>query len=144
MIVTKKVALKTTKSNAWKLLTNPEMTKQYMFGCEVVSDWKVGSPITWKGYTEDGKEVIYVKGHITEITKEEKVTFTMFDPNMGIEDIPENYVLLTYELKEQNNSMLLILTQGDFANVARGQSRYDETIKGWEFVLPLMKELVEK
>ena len=28
---------------------NPEAIKQYMFGTNVVTDWREGSPITWKG-----------------------------------------------------------------------------------------------
>jgi uncharacterized protein YndB with AHSA1/START domain len=33
----------------WNALTNPEVIKQYMFGTNVVSDWREGSPIVWKG-----------------------------------------------------------------------------------------------
>jgi uncharacterized protein YndB with AHSA1/START domain len=36
-------------AKAWDALVNPEMTKQYMFGTNVVSNWEVGSPIVWKG-----------------------------------------------------------------------------------------------
>ncbi|MEM7484607.1 MAG: SRPBCC domain-containing protein [Bacteroidota bacterium] len=68
MVIKKEVLLKVNKEKVWSLLTNPEMTKQYMFGCEVLSDWNLGNKIIWKGLTEDGKEVIYVKGEIIEIT----------------------------------------------------------------------------
>ncbi|MGB6154154.1 MAG: SRPBCC domain-containing protein [Pricia sp.] len=95
MIIRKEVEFNTSKERVWDLLTNPEMTKQYMLGCEVLSDWTVGSTIIWKGKTEDGQEITHVKGNITEIVDGEKVTFTMLDPNMGIRDIPENYVDLT-------------------------------------------------
>ncbi|NER14686.1 hypothetical protein GWK08_14615 [Leptobacterium flavescens] len=143
MIVKKEILFKATKEKVWDLLTNPEMTKQYMFGCEVLSSWKKGDPILWKGKTEDGKEVIYVKGVIGEINVGEKLSFSMFDPNMGIEDIPENYVNLTYELEEDQEGTLLKLSQGDFAGVAQSRKRYEDTVKGWEMVLPLMKELLE-
>jgi len=33
----------------WDALTNPSMTKQYMFGCETVSDWETGSELLWQG-----------------------------------------------------------------------------------------------
>ena len=36
-------------SDVWDALVNPEKIKQYMFGTNVVSDFKEGSPITWKG-----------------------------------------------------------------------------------------------
>ena len=33
----------------WDALVNPQVIKRYMFGATVVSDWKEGSPIAWKG-----------------------------------------------------------------------------------------------
>jgi uncharacterized protein YndB with AHSA1/START domain len=36
-------------ANVWHALVTPETIKRYMFGATVVSDWKEGSPIVWKG-----------------------------------------------------------------------------------------------
>ena len=41
--------------NVWEALINPAMIKQYFFGTDVVSDWKVGNSIVWRG-TWQGKE----------------------------------------------------------------------------------------
>lgn len=144
MIIKEEIDFYFSKKQVWNLLTNPEITKQYMYGCEVLSEWKVGSPIIWKGITEDGAEVIYVKGEIIEIEKEKKVTFTMFDPNKGMEDKLENYVNLTYELQKTNNGTKLILTQGDFSKAENGKNRYEEASKGWEMVLPIMKKVMSE
>lgn len=115
-----------------------------MYGCEVLSEWKVGSPIIWKGITEDGAEVIYVKGEIIDIEKEKKVTFTSFDPNKGMEDKSENYVNLTYELQKLKNGTKLILTQGDFSKAENGKDRYEESSKGWEMILPIMEKVISE
>ena len=144
MIIKKEIDFDFSKKQVWNLLTNPELTKQYMYGCEVLSEWKVGSPIIWKGITEDGTEVIYVKGEIIEIEKEKKVTFTMFDPNKGMEDKLENYVNLTYELQKLKNGTKLILTQGDFSKAENGKDRYEESSKGWEMVLPIMEKVISE
>jgi hypothetical protein len=40
-------------SKVWQALVNPKIIKQYLFGTDVITDWKVGSPIT---YGENGKE----------------------------------------------------------------------------------------
>lgn len=143
MKIEKEIQFNVKKEKIWKLLTDPKMTKQYMFGCEVLSKWEIDSPIFWKGYTEEGKEVTYVKGKIIECERGNKVTFTMFDPNLGIEDIPENYLNLTYELTEINNKTVLKLTQENFDIVANGKKRYEESLKGWEMVIPIMKQLIE-
>ncbi len=144
MMIAKEVQFNVSKEKVWELLTNPALTKEYMYGCEVISEWQVGKPIFWKGQTEDGKEIIYVKGKILEYIEGQKVTFTMFDPNLKLDDIPENYLNLTYELKGDNNTTTFRLTQGNFASVANGKKRYDESLKGWEMVIPIMKQIVEK
>ncbi|MEE9363131.1 MAG: SRPBCC domain-containing protein [Cellulophaga sp.] len=143
MIIRKVVEFNTTKKKVWDLLTNPEMTKQYMFGCEVLSEWTIGSQIIWKGKTEDGQEIIHVKGEITEVENGKKVSFTMLDPNMGIKDIPENYVDLTYEVSESESGATFKLTQ-DFEGTENAEKRYEESIGGWDMVIDVMKKLVDE
>jgi len=143
MIIKREVAFNAPMETVWDLLTNPAMTRQYMFGCEVLSEWTVGSPIIWQGKTAEGKDIIYVKGVITEIQPGEKVSFTMFDPNMGIADIPENYVTLTYQLAALENGTQLTLIQGDYKGVENAEKRFEESEKGWEMVIPLMKGMLE-
>ena len=142
MIIRKTVEFNANKEQVWDLLTNPEMTKQYMFGCEVLSEWTIGSQIIWKGTTEDGQEIIHVKGEITEIEDGEKVTFTMLDPNMGIKDIPENYVNLTYEVAKSESGATFKLTQ-DFEGTENAEKRYEESVGGWDMVIDVMKKLVD-
>lgn len=144
MIIKETVIFKADKTQVWDLLINPEMTKQYMFGCELISDWKVGSPVLWKGKTEDGSEVVYVKGKLLEFEEGQKITMTTFDPNAGWEDIPINHVNFSYELMEVENGTELTVIQGDFAGAIDGQKRYEESKAGWsQMVIPLMKKLVE-
>jgi uncharacterized protein YndB with AHSA1/START domain/DNA-binding transcriptional ArsR family regulator len=52
--------IKTTQERLWQALTDPAFTKQY-WGAELLSDWKVGSPVTWiyGGVTvEDPEQVV--------------------------------------------------------------------------------------
>lgn len=144
MIVNEKVLFNSTVEQVWELLINPALTKQYMFGCEVISDWKIGSPVYWNGKTENGEEITYVKGEVLEYNQYKKVTSTTFDPNSGMADIPENYVKLSYELQPTENGTLLTITQGDFAGAEEGKKRYEESKSGWrEMVIPIMKKLLE-
>ena len=142
LIIVKQTVFNATEVELWDLLTNPLKTKQYMYGCEVLSQWKVGSPILWKGTQEDGQEVIHVKGVITEILPGKKVSFTMLDPNMGIEDTPENYVHLSYELYSTLSGTELKLTQ-DFTGTKNAESRYEESMQGWDMVLDSMRKMLE-
>ncbi len=144
MILQKTLTTTASISKLWAFLTEADKTKQYMFGCEVLSSWEIGAPVIWQGQTEDGKEIIYVKGELTKIEPLKVLQFTMFDPNMGLADVPQNYVLLTYTLSEKEGQTILHVEQGDYAKADNGQSRLEESEKGWDYVLPLLKELVER
>jgi len=124
----------------WDALVNPEMTRKYMFGCDVISDWKVGSPIVWKGST-DGVE--YVKGTLTDIEPGKTLSFSVFDPESGDENIPSNYLTTTYMLDPAGDKTTITVTRGDYAKVNNGKKRFNDTSKSWGFVLDTLKEILE-
>ncbi len=140
------IAFQAPATKVWDVLTKPEYTQVYMFGCETVSDWSKGSPLLWKGNYE-GAEMIFVKGTILEIKPPFLLQYSTIDPNADIEDIPENYLHVTYELAESNAQTLLTVTQGNYATVADGERRYVEALnngEGWNPILLEIKKLAEK
>ena len=143
-IIKTQITINAPASKVWDALVNPHQTKKYMFGCEVVSSFKAGSPILWKGFVDE-KEVIFVKGNIVAIEPQKRLAYTTFDPNATWEDIPENHVTVTYTLTNENGSTTLSVTHGDFATVADGEKRYNDTMSGggWESILLAIKNLVE-
>jgi uncharacterized protein YndB with AHSA1/START domain len=141
LIVKRSLEIKAPASRVWDILTDPEHTKKYMFGCEVISDWKPGSTLIWKG-AADG--IVYVKGNLVRLEKEKLFEFTVFDPNAGIDDIPANYTTVTIELTPENSSTTLTVTQGDFAGMADGENRFMSAEAGWDMVLPRIKEMAEQ
>ena len=145
LVVQNSIRINARASKVWDALTNPEQTKKYMFGCETVSDWKKGSPLLWKGSYE-GKEMVFVKGIIADIYPGSFLAYTTIDPNSAIEDIPENYLTVTYELTTENGQTILTVTQGDYRTVADGERRYQESSnngEGWNPILIEIKKLVE-
>ena len=44
-----KIIINAPVSKVWQALINPEIIKQYLFDTDVISDWQVGSPITYRG-----------------------------------------------------------------------------------------------
>ncbi len=146
LIIKNSITINATKSKVWDALTNPEQTKKYMFGCETVSDWKIGSSLLWK-MNYEGKELIAVKGNIADIKPEKFLAYTTIDPNSVIEDIPENYLTVTYSLSDENGKTILTVTQGDYATVADGEKRYNDSYnggEGWNPILVQIKKLVEE
>src|SRR5215831_6850928 len=52
--------IETSPQKLWEALTSSEFTRQYWFGSEVRSDWKVGSPfaLVMNGTTTDSGEIL--------------------------------------------------------------------------------------
>ncbi len=126
----------------WKVLTDSEFIRQYMFGCDAETDWKSGSPLLWRG-AADG--VLYVKGNIVAIDPPYRLVYTVFDPNATIADEPSNYLTMTYDLKRRNDhGSFLEIIQGDFATVANGQKRYEDSNDGDDSMLLNIKKLAEE
>lgn len=144
-IITNTITINAPAEQVWDALVNPEKTKVYMFGCETVSDWQVGSSLDWKGEHE-GQEIIYVKGEILDIQPEKFLAYTTIDPNSDMDDTSENYLKVTYALTPENGNTVLTVTQGDYNTVAEGERRYQEAYnngEGWNPILVEIKKLVE-
>ena len=58
---TSRVTIKATAANVWATLPEPELVKQWQYGSELFTDWRVGSEIRfrsqWQGqiYEQWGK-----------------------------------------------------------------------------------------
>ncbi len=83
-------------ANVWDALVDPAAIKQYLFGTNVVSDWKQGSTIVWKGEWQ-GKRY-EDKGVVLHIEPGRTLRYTHFSPLSGVPDVPENYHTVTVEL----------------------------------------------
>ena len=145
LVVKSEITIEAPIEKVWEALTKPEWTKQYMFGCEALSDWKPGSPLLWKG-NFNGVDMVAVKGHIISIDPGNSLVYTTIDPNNPvIPDLPENYLTVTYHLEEQEGKTHFTATQGDYSTVADGAHRYKHTIDGggWDPLLVRIKQLLE-
>jgi uncharacterized protein YndB with AHSA1/START domain len=130
--------INTPVSRVWDALTNPSLIKQYLYGTEVTSDWKVGSPITYKGEWE-GKSY-EDKGEILQIEREKLLVSTFWSSLAGLPDVPENYKTVRYELSPEDNGTKLTITQDN--NATREEA--DHSTQNWTTVLDKLKELLEK
>jgi uncharacterized protein YndB with AHSA1/START domain len=137
------IAIAAPATKVWEMLTDPALTRQYMFGCEALSDWKVGDPLLWQGEHE-GKKMVFVKGSVVAFDAPRSLRYTVFDPNSTIPDVPENYLEVRCTLTEDGGTTRLDIDTGDFARVANGQARYDDTVQnGGGELLQKMKAVAE-
>ena len=123
----------------WRALTDPAMVKQYMHGTNMETDWKVGSPITWKGEWQ-GKPY-EDKGTIVAVEPKQLLKVTHWSPMGGSEDKPENYHTLTYVLAENGHETLLTLEQDNNPSQEAADTMAE---KSWGPVLEGLKATAEQ
>lgn len=136
--ISKNIIIKTTPTVIWDALTNPEIVKEYMFGCEVISNWQVGGSLIYRG-TWQGK-AFEDKGIILEIEPDRLLKTTYYSALSGLEDTPENYNVVTYEITPTNDATRLTIKQDNI----RSQESADHSAQSWEGVLKTIKQLLEK
>ena len=114
-----------------------QLVAPYMFGSTVLSSWKKGDPIVWKG---EWKGFPFEdKGIVLRIEPERVLSYSHFSPLSGKPDIRENYHTVTIELSEQNGTTLVQLSQdGNPTEEARAHSE-----KNWLTMLDGLKKTVE-
>lgn len=145
LIIKEEILIDGSTQQVWDALINPEKTRQYLFNCEAVSNWEIGSRLLWNAEIK-GQSITFVSGVVREFEPENKLVFTTFDPNSTIKDIPENHIPVTYTLRRKSGKTFLTVMQGDFCKVAQGRKRYENTLAngGWAGVLENLKRLVER
>ncbi|MEP6938390.1 MAG: SRPBCC domain-containing protein, partial [Rudaea sp.] len=137
LVANAKIAINAPPAAVWDALTTPAAIKQYMFGADVKSQWKVGSDITWSGemkgkpYQDKGKILAFERGH--------KLAYSHFSPLAGKPDKPENYHNVAIRLEDADGSTQVSLTQD---NNADAQSK-TASEKNWKAMLSGLKDYVE-
>jgi uncharacterized protein YndB with AHSA1/START domain len=131
------VEIEAPDEEVWKALVTPETIKRYMFGSTVTSDWKEGSPITWKGEWQ-GK-AYEDKGRIVRCEPGRLLQYTHFSPLSGQPDTPENYHTVTIELAEKDGRTRVSLSQDN--NPTDEARQHSE--KNWQLMLDGLKKVVE-
>ena len=124
-------------SKVWDALTKPEIIKQYFFGTDTITNWEKGSPITFKGEWE-GKSY-KDKGTVLDVQNNKLIKYSYWISMSGIEDKPENYVIVTYELSGSDHNVELSITQENIPD----EKMKEHSAENWRKVLNDLKKLVE-
>jgi len=126
------------QDEVWALLTQRGPDPDIMFGAEVVSDWRVGSPITWRGEWE-GK-TFEDKGEVLAIDPPNRLVVTHYSPMSGDEDVPENYHHVTYTLEPAGDDTRVTLQQAG----NRSEGAAEHSTDNWQGMLDGLKKAAER
>jgi uncharacterized protein YndB with AHSA1/START domain len=138
LIAKASISINAPVGRVWDALTNPEVIRQYMFGTNVISDWKEGSPIVWKGEWQGKK--YEDTGEILKLEPERLIQYSHFSPLSGKPDLPENYHTVTVELVSNGAETTVSLSQD---NNETEQAR-EHSENNWKMMLDGLKKLLEK
>jgi uncharacterized protein YndB with AHSA1/START domain len=138
LTVQKKTIIQATAAKVWEAMTDPDKVRQYFFGTNVSSDWKVGKPIIF--YGEFNGKAYRDKGSILEVDPGKLLRYDYWSGWSGLEDKPENYSIVTYTLEEKNGITHVGLIQQGFAN----EKAREHAESSWDIVLEQMKSLIER
>ena len=105
------IVLNAPVEKVWNALTQPELVKQWQYGSDLITDWKIGNEIRFRNEWEG--QVFEQWGTVLEVVPNQKIKYSLFFPRPGLEDKPENYFIMNYVLTEENQKTKLEIIQED-------------------------------
>jgi len=137
--VSSSIVINATANSIWDTLTNPTKIKQFLYGTDTETDWKVGSPIKFTGNYNG--TAYHDKGNVLENEPNKLLKYSYWSSMSGIEDKLENYFIVSYILEKINeNSTKFTWLQ---TNMASEQS-VEHTEKGMPAMLAEIKKISEE
>jgi uncharacterized protein YndB with AHSA1/START domain len=123
----------------WQALVEPQLVARYMHDTTLVTDWRVGGPIAWRG-TWDGRDYEDT-GEVLAFEPPRRLAVTHWSPLTGEPDTPANHHHVTYEIEPlDDDRSRLTLTHGN----SPSQEAADAMIEnGWRPMLQSLKEVAE-
>ncbi|MBK6913554.1 MAG: SRPBCC domain-containing protein [Ignavibacteriales bacterium] len=135
-----KIEYKTTINapleKVWEALTEPEIVKQYFFGTNLVTGWKVGEPIIFQGEWEG--QTYQDKGEVLEYKHNQRLAYSYLSNWSGKEDKPENYLWVCYEVKADGKNTELTIHQSNY-----DEERAKHSEGNWASLMDGMKKIIE-
>lgn len=130
--------IKAEPSMVWEALTKPELIKQYLFGTDTETDWKIGSPIRWHGVWEGKK--YEDKGTVVNCMPHKLLEYTYWSSMSGLADEQKNYMKITCKLsKEKDGTKLTIIQDNSPSKESKEHSEAN-----WKMVSQAIKKILEK
>ena len=136
--VAESIEISADRTKVWDALVNPEKIKVYLFGTQASSNWTKGAEIVFQGEFQGQK--YRDKGIILEIIENEVLQYHYWSAFTGLEELPENYSLVTYRLDSINGNTRLFLSQVGFVN----EQSQQHSQAAWASILQEIKAMTEK
>jgi uncharacterized protein YndB with AHSA1/START domain len=122
----------------WGAITTPSAIKQWFFGVDTRSDWKVGSQLV---HTGEYKGKPYVdKGEIIEFEPPRRLVHSHWSDVSGKPDHPEHYQVVAWELVEKDGGTELTIRERNLPSEDAATTSED----AWTAALGSLKTMLER
>jgi uncharacterized protein YndB with AHSA1/START domain len=125
------------REKVWAALTRPEIVKQYFFGTNLDTDWKVGSPLYFRGEWQ-GK-AYEDRGTVLTFEPPRSFSYNYWSAFSGREDTLETRHIIRYSLADADGGMRVTIDQSNVDT----QAHADHSGENWRGVLASLKKLLE-
>jgi uncharacterized protein YndB with AHSA1/START domain len=97
-VSTSAITINAPRDVVWSALTEPIHVRRWQYNSDLATDWEVGHSIRfsaeWQG------QVFEQWGTVLDFDRPNRVRYSLFAPRPGLEDRPEHYFTMTYELSD--------------------------------------------
>ena len=131
------VTIDAARGTVWAALTDPVLVKRWQYASELTTEWRVGGSIRFSNEYEG--QSFEQWGTVLSFEAPRRLSYSLFAPRPGLEDVLENYFTMTYELDELDGATVLSIIQEDPRESDLEQADVDEESP----VLVALKSLVE-
>lgn len=105
------ITINASLEKVWLTVTQPEFVKLWQYGSDLITNWEIGSDIKFR--TEWQGTVFEQWGKVLALKPFELVSYSLFAPRPGLEDKPENYFIIHYQLSIVGEQTKLEIVQED-------------------------------
>lgn len=135
--INESIKINANAAKVWQVMTDPELIKIYLFGTETITDWQPGSEIIFQGTYQD--QTYKDRGKVLEYIYPNKIVYSYWSGFSGVEDLPENYVQITYKIESEGETILFSWIQNSFWS----EAAYEHSKTGIPGLLSKIKQLAE-
>ncbi len=139
-VIRKTIAVNASTSKVWKTITEPALIRAWLFDTpvDVVSDWKVGGSMVFKGMFHN--KPYEDKGTILKYEPEALFSYNYWSKLSTLPDEPGNYSVIEFRLHPIGDQTEVTLTQSNFML----DTMYRHFNFYWTLTMDRLKKKIEK
>jgi uncharacterized protein YndB with AHSA1/START domain len=135
---TESITIRAPIEEVWNILTTPALIKQWFFGVDTETDWKVGGPLIHRG--EYRGKPYEDKGRILRFDPPRLLVHSHWSEGSGRPDSPENYQEVSWVLSSGDGLTELTVAESNLPS----EEMTSISEKTWRMVLRNIKALAEQ